>query len=72
MTMRKLFPILFLLAAGCANMTEQQKQQAWITVGAAIVVGAIVAAQDDSQDSQRCHSFIVVGPGDSDHVTVCE
>ncbi len=71
--MTKILTILLAAFAlsGCANMTPEQKRNTWIAVGAVVITGAVLASKDEVQQ-RRCHTFIVVGPGGSDHVTRCE
>jgi hypothetical protein len=69
--MRQLFPILFLLLAGCANMTPQEKRNVWIGIGVGLAVGAIVASQDQDPAREPCNDFIVVGPDGGSQITRC-
>jgi uncharacterized lipoprotein NlpE involved in copper resistance len=66
--MKKLLLILVTLSlAGCANMTERERQTVWI-VGGVLVAGAAIAASNGGS-SASCRQFIVVrGDGSSDHV----
>lgn len=58
--MKKLFLILmaFVLSA-CANMTEREKQTAWI-VGGVVVVGAIIVlSASDNATVEPCRKFFI-------------
>lgn len=58
--MKKLFLILtaFVLTA-CANMTEREKQTAWI-VGGVVVVGVVIAlSASDDVPIEPCRKFFI-------------
>ena len=53
---------ILLLTTGCANMTPQEKQTAYI-VGGIIVAGIIIAASQDSGSSTVDQNCYFTGPG---------
>lgn len=67
--MKNVFIILLvLMLAACANMTEREKQTAWI-VGSIVVAGvAISMANDGDSTTINCKTVIIVRPDGSDHV----
>lgn len=59
---------ILLLITGCANMTPQERQVAYI-IGGVIVVGVIISANDGHDSSTSCR--LVPVPGGA-HIQVCE
>lgn len=59
--------LLAIVMAGCANMSERERQTAWI-VGGIVVGAAIISSQSDSNPPPACTKKIVVRPNGSDQI----
>ncbi len=56
--MRIIILVLLILISGCANMSEREKQTAWI-VGSIIVTGAIISKSQKNETiiEQKCYAI---------------